>query len=166
MAAWLGQNAPASLATLGPPATDDQIAEARDVLGMPLPGDLVAWWKCVNGTSTFPALSVVPLYSPLSVEAALADRERKLSSFGSQKDAAPLREEPAGTPCGIGWLPEWLPVAEDNCGWYLFVDLRPGSLRGCVMSTTSTRAFPKSRSGTAWRKCWSRPPTQWSPAVS
>jgi cell wall assembly regulator SMI1 len=49
------------------------------------------------------------------------------------EQVASLMAEPAGTPCEGMYLPVWLPIAGSGMGLDLFVDLRPGPLRGCVM---------------------------------
>ena len=41
--------------------------------------------------------------------------------------------EPAGSLIGDLWLPLFVPIAVTASGSHLFVDLREGPLRGCVM---------------------------------
>ncbi|GAA4608991.1 hypothetical protein GCM10023195_35810 [Actinoallomurus liliacearum] len=133
---WLRQHAPAALATVNAPATEAEIADVRAMMGMPVPDDLIAWWRLANGVSAFPGLAPVPLYTPLPIEEVLRTREMMLSVLGPEPSprVTELRGEPAGTPYGIGlWLPEWLPIASDHCGYHLFVDLRHGPSHGCVM---------------------------------
>lgn len=63
------------------------------------------------------------------------------AAWVAQKNRAP-----AGSPCNSAWLPSWLPIAGDDGGNDLFVDLRPGPAHGCM------RAFR--RDGGAGDAAW------------
>ncbi|CAM3598232.1 hypothetical protein NOGI109294_04625 [Nocardiopsis gilva] len=75
-----------------------------------------------------PLVELVPLFTPFSIEAALECRNSLLRICGGDgTDSADL----AGTPAW-DWHAAWLPIAYDGGGWYLFCDLRPGPMSGCV----------------------------------
>jgi cell wall assembly regulator SMI1 len=130
---WLTDNAPHTAAALNPPASDEDIAAAGAALGGDLPADLVAWWRCVDGTSAM--TQIVPfLYDPLAIRAALSSRQiwlEVMEDFHAPADLAWLSAQPAGS-VADAFVPEFLPIAADHGGCDLVVDLRPGSRWGCV----------------------------------
>jgi cell wall assembly regulator SMI1 len=145
---WLGRYAPVVAAAVRPPASAAEIATVQDALGVTVPADLAAWWRRANGV---PGTSLLPPFcGPHPIAEALESRRIFLEVQGCYGDdpedageATEIAAEPAGTPGGQ-WLPVWLPVA--GGGYELFVDLRDGSARGCVMAWDS-------ESG-AWGPLW------------
>ena len=138
--AWLGEHCPQSLSSFQGPATEEEIRAVEATVGRPIPADQRAWWRLSNGTGRMSnhLVSVIPLvYSPASTGFVLARHEGLVGLNRHNPDAAPVPQwnaEPAGSPfVGIGvWLPPWVPIAHSGGGDYLFVDLRPGPLYGCV----------------------------------
>lgn len=98
-----------------------------------MPDDLRAWWRCANGLSWLNRKDSLwpPSFHPLPVHEAISTRQSWLSVHGEEGDEGENGVE-AGTE-SWSWLPQYLPIATDACGVTLFVDLRPGPLRGCVM---------------------------------
>lgn len=132
--AWVDGHVPSAAALVNPPAAEEDIARARDELGIELPDDLVEWWRSADGCGE--TVSLLPmLYRPMTVVEALDDRRRWLASQG---DTYGLRlEEVSAEPAGstgemFALLPEFLPIGSDGCGWYLLIDLRQGDQQGCV----------------------------------
>nr|WP_042177600.1 SMI1/KNR4 family protein [Kibdelosporangium sp. MJ126-NF4]CEL12705.1 hypothetical protein [Kibdelosporangium sp. MJ126-NF4]CTQ93569.1 hypothetical protein [Kibdelosporangium sp. MJ126-NF4] len=160
--ASLAQRAPDLLATIRPPATEPDIAAAEEAVGVALPADLLAWWRLADGRADGPGHLLPRWFDPYPVASALRSRKswtdvwrnaednyfasedgwmhRELLAWaGGQRPTvddriAALMAEPAGTPCEGMYLPVWLPIADSRMGTDLFVDLRDGPLRGCVMS--------------------------------
>jgi hypothetical protein len=71
--AWLAGHAPATLATLRPPATPDQIVAAEAELGLSFPTDLTASLRRHDGATldrdtAWTCFELPPFYRPLSVE--------------------------------------------------------------------------------------------------
>jgi cell wall assembly regulator SMI1 len=131
---WLHRYAPVSAAHLGPPATEDDIAFVEALVDRQLPAGLLAWWRRSCGTTGHREL-LIPTYTPYTIDEAVDRREMMLEIASCEDDAetAELAGQPAGSPCTPCWLPVWVPIAQDGMGCYLFTDLRPGPLHGCVM---------------------------------
>ncbi|MFS8099089.1 SMI1/KNR4 family protein [Lentzea alba] len=135
--AWARTHAPKL--PLLPPSSPADIAAAEDVLGLTLPADLAAWWRQFGGIDDKYTRweLIAPSWHPYSLREALDDRTRMMDAIRGIASSSPDEEaasgEPAGSPCSDWWLPGWLPIASDGCGWLLFVDLRGGPLHGCVM---------------------------------
>ncbi|MEV4283571.1 SMI1/KNR4 family protein [Actinoplanes xinjiangensis] len=137
--AWLVSNCPSEAAELRAPAAQEAIAAAEQRLGVPLPADLVAWWRAADGMAGRGSL-LPPMFTPYSVEEALLSRRSWLdrserSSLRESVDPDALDAQvamPAGTKCYGIWPPLWLPIAADGGGGDLFIDLRPGPATGCL----------------------------------
>lgn len=130
--AWLRTNAPASDDHLGIPALRATIPPVAELVGEPLPDDLVAWWRRSCGTTSFHAGGLLTGFAPYTINEAMECREMMLRIAAcDDSELAALAAEPAGSPCW-NWLPMWIPIAHDTGGEFLFVDLRPGEERGCV----------------------------------
>ena len=141
---WARTNAPALHAAFLPPSSGADIAAAEEVLGLPLPADLVAWWRQFGGIGDrYRHWALIPPHwQPHGLSRALHYRTLMIDAIRGIAFSSPEEErafeatalqEPAGTPCPDLWLPAWLPVAADGCGYELFADLREGPQRGCVM---------------------------------
>jgi cell wall assembly regulator SMI1 len=127
---WLRTNAPVTAAHLAPPATPDDILFVESLLGRPLPADLSAWWHRSCGVTAYVEGRLIPpSFAPHTVDEAVECREVMLEIASGEDVLA----EPAGS-ASTDWLPQWLPVAHNGGGDYLFADLRPGPLTGCVMT--------------------------------
>lgn len=112
---WLAANAPASAASLRPPADDAAIAEAQRMVGVRLPAELVASLRRHDGvpqtsvdTFVFPAFM-----HPLPAED-IADHAEMLC--GVLED---LGEDDA---VGPWWHGQYVPLAVDHGGDSLFLD--------------------------------------------
>ena len=110
--AWLRRYAPATAADLLPPATDDELDQIRNALGVDLPADLLTVLRWHNG-SGFGDLPVplAPGYGmyPSQVMVATTLGNRRISNEG------PYRP----------WKETWLVIGSDNCGGYLTVETDP-----------------------------------------
>ncbi|WP_158847745.1 SMI1/KNR4 family protein [Saccharothrix deserti] len=136
--AWLRTNAPTTDEHLGVPARRAEIPPVATLVGE-LPDDLIAWWRRSCGTTDISAAGLLTGYAPYSIDQAVDCRTMMLRIAACEDDAelAELSAEPAGSPCR-NWLPMWVPIAGDTSGDHLFVDLRPGPERGCVMQWYET----------------------------
>lgn len=119
---WLEVGAPASRATLGPPASAQQVSGAARTMDVVFPEDLVALLRLNNGARNTEAGAF--LFSGehlLSVE----EMVRLYRGLCGQLDTEEL--------IGIWWHPLWVPFAasHDTVGC-LFVDTRPGPGFGSV----------------------------------
>ncbi|MER7276857.1 SMI1/KNR4 family protein [Dactylosporangium sp. NPDC000244] len=118
--AWLHRHAPATAADLLPPATDDDLDQIRNALGVDLPADLLTVLRWHNG-SGFGDLPVplAPGYgmypSRIMVAATLDNRQ-----IGNEGPYRP-------------WKETWLVIGSDNCGGYLTVETDP-SCAGSVFT--------------------------------
>jgi len=131
--AWLRTNAPATYEHVGVPARRDEIPPVATLVAEPLPEDLIAFWRRSCGTTSFSAARLLTGHAPYSIDEAVACRTLMLKIAAcDDAELADLSAEPAGSPCW-NYLPMWVPIAHDSGGDHLFVDLRPGPERGCVM---------------------------------
>lgn len=157
---WLALNAPTVHATIRPPADEADLDRAAEAVGVPLPDDLLAWWRLADGVADaypHPGNLLPPWFAPYPVARALNARETWISVWQEtpehdharmireirawqgapeptvEEQVAEFMAQPAGTPCDGMYLPVWLPIAGSYGGLDLFVDPRDGPLRGCVM---------------------------------
>lgn len=144
--AWFERYAPSVYDTLRGPASAIDLTNARAAVGQELPEDLSSWWRLVDGVTSdsIQAGAVLPpWYHPYPVESALESRRMWLEIWFDQRQVveadyiADLMAQPAGRPCRDAWLPMWLPIANSGGGSDLFVDLRSGPERGCIMAFDS-----------------------------
>lgn len=113
---WLAVHAPASLALLNPPVTQDALESAQQVIGAEFPAELVESLRCHDGLSGWAAL--MPAQPPLSA-AQIAGHWKMWMGFGGLDQVDPATGEP-------GWHPLWIPWAESD-GTAQVIDLRPGA---------------------------------------
>jgi hypothetical protein len=100
---WLDANAP---------GTFSQITAPSGTIGR---------WRLAGATNLFPSM-----FTPLSSRDSIRERARL------RHDVYPeLDHDPAGT-MSSAFLEEFVPIAEDGGGDYLFIDGRPGVESGCV----------------------------------
>jgi cell wall assembly regulator SMI1 len=115
---WLAQHAPASYASLRPPASPADLARTQAVLGRRLPAELVASLRRHNGvtldrTSSF---ALPPFYTPMSAATIGSDWKSLCDvsqSLGGQVDAQ-------------WWSPAYTAFASAGDGGSLLLDQRPG----------------------------------------
>ena len=144
---WCAVNAPATAAALKPPASPDTRTSAEKSTGREWPSELHEWFTLHDGVSE-PGVPLVPNYPPLSVEQSLdvwdsfgelMSEQYEASYFDPDARSIALGEsEPAGREAMM-FLPSFIPI----CGaddFYLFVDLRLGSMSGCVTGWDHTAA--------------------------
>ena len=105
------------------------------------PWERIHNWLRVNASRTFDQITAAPgatdlwrltgaenlipaRYTPLSPEDSQRERKRKRTHLE-------VEAEPAGPTSGT-FLEEFVPIAADGMGDYLFIDERPGPESGCV----------------------------------
>lgn len=119
--AWLAAYAPASLALLNPPVTEDALQSAQRAVGVELPAELVESLRCHDGLSRWSHL--LPVKPPLSA-AEIADHWEDSMDIAEGLEEDTGKDEP-------WWHPLWIPWAESN-GDAQVIDLRPGAGNGRV----------------------------------
>jgi len=153
--AWCEEHAPATAQAIRPPAGIGALREAEASTSGRWPDDLLRWYALADGTRRTPAGYVLPFYCPLPLSAVVShwsmwreaiasiaassrdqDADRRLRALGGTPEdifdvIARLESQPAGSAAG-SFLPAFVPIAEDQSGSDMFVDTRPGPLRGCV----------------------------------
>nr|CEL20561.1 glucan synthase 1-related protein [Kibdelosporangium sp. MJ126-NF4]CTQ89472.1 glucan synthase 1-related protein [Kibdelosporangium sp. MJ126-NF4] len=116
---WLAAHAPATAATLAPPATLDQIAESQRDIGVPIPADLIAFLLRHDGagTSRKPGFTLPPFYQPMSAKDIVAEAKMMCEVLiGSGYNES----------VGSWWHGQVVPFARDGGGGNLLLDQRPG----------------------------------------
>ncbi|MFI7277882.1 SMI1/KNR4 family protein [Streptomyces sp. NPDC049879] len=123
---WLARHAPATYATLRPPAARDDVAALEEEFGIRLPGDLVASLLRHDGV-TWPgqAAFALPGRFYLLDVAAIREHCAMWRRLAEREDATNLRD-------GSYWHPSFLTVAGTNAADAMFVDCRPGERYGVV----------------------------------
>ncbi|MDJ0362427.1 SMI1/KNR4 family protein [Rhodococcus sp. H29-C3] len=110
-------------------AIDDAIART----GVSWPEELQALFRSVNGFPHDAWVPLLPSHELFDLERVIDERQVELEvwgEFAEDMDEDELSTSMAGDSAGT-WLPEFVPFAGVD-GNLLFVDTRPGPLRGCV----------------------------------
>ncbi|HEX2773756.1 MAG TPA: SMI1/KNR4 family protein [Micromonosporaceae bacterium] len=114
---WLRVNAPRTYASLGPPATADEIAATERFMSVGLPADLVASLRRHGGARTADvraAFRLPPYYVLASLDGIRTGWRTRCQIV-----------ERGGYPPGPWWHPKYVPFAESLGGDCLVVDQRP-----------------------------------------
>jgi cell wall assembly regulator SMI1 len=128
---WLSDHAPVTAAALRPPAVPDIVALEAE-FGVRLPVEVREWWSCCDGTDGDVLADILPpFYTPYGAFEALEAWYGHRKTWSVQWDR-PSCDYYAGS-AGSSYHPAWIPIAGDGFSDELVVDLRPGSLHGCVL---------------------------------
>lgn len=116
---WLAANAPATAATLAPPADPGLIAETQRQIGVPFPAELVAFLRRHDGAGTDmrAGFALPPFYRLLSTR--YIGEEAKMMCDVLSKSG---HDESVGW----WWHGQVVPFAHDGGGGNLLLDQRPG----------------------------------------
>jgi cell wall assembly regulator SMI1 len=108
---WLRAHAPATFASLGPPADPARITAAETAMSVRFPPELVASLRRHDGTGTGDpkvAFRLPPGYALLSVDASEQDRGARCRSIQPRE--------------GASWASSYVPFARDGADGCLFLD--------------------------------------------
>jgi len=131
---WLELHCPIVLASLGPPATEDQFREAEVAMGISLPESVKACYRFHDGqqmpsnpVSYFPEWEFIPEFLNGEEWYSLSRMVRDWQSmqgfeegiFGDVPDQqrGPVRQDV--------WHPKWLPLTSNGSGYLHCIDLAP-----------------------------------------
>lgn len=122
---WLGENAPAALAGLNPPATPSEVEETERYLGVQLPESVRQSYLRHNGqTSDSPAiligwewLSLARIRGEWKVWKDLLDGG-DFDGIENDEDGTAIRRD--------WWHPAWIPISYSGSGDHHCLDLAPG----------------------------------------
>lgn len=139
--AYLKANKPALLADLNPPATDAEIYELEQQLGMTLPADFVKFLKTHNGQKgkaewLFDGNEFLSIRNILMSWSAWVD----LMEGGDFDDR--VSKPDSGIQTGW-WLKGWIPFASNGGGDYLCLDLNPSESGDVGQVIKVFHDFPK-----------------------
>jgi cell wall assembly regulator SMI1 len=133
---WLARHAPATLASLTPPADPAQLAAAQAELGVAFPADLVASLACHDGVARaqggawYAQFRFPPSFRPVPVGELVVIWRRWVELLA----AAPPDQYWAGRPPEVHLTAyrraDWIPVATNGDGEELFVVGQPGEFYG------------------------------------
>ncbi|MFJ3205806.1 SMI1/KNR4 family protein [Streptomyces sp. NPDC086989] len=131
--AWLEANAPGTLLSLNPPASESEIERLGTVGYLP-PPDLPALLRCHNGAPPVTRGGALSAYLPggyslKSVDQILIDRTVMLEDIEYERRRGTLVDN-----YGLTCHSDWLPLASDSAGGQLFLDNRTGPLLGSVLA--------------------------------
>ncbi|MEZ0494654.1 hypothetical protein AB2L28_20650 [Kineococcus sp. TBRC 1896] len=138
--AWLRTHAPATAASLHPPAPARERALAEERTGVLWPEQLRTWFSLHDRWDRDAGAAVLPGWpGPMSLTRALDDRQLRLKIeqdvTADDEDAAEHRAEVAQQEAGQiagAFLPAFIALDENQSGDALFVDCRRGPRHGCV----------------------------------
>lgn len=123
--AWLAEHAPAVLAGLNGPASEQEIDATERALGVTLPEDVRATYRRHNGSNKdgaalFDYWGFMPLASIQDISKILNDLRTRGDFDGYQNDgnASVMSRE--------WWNPKWVPFAANGSGDHICIDLAPG----------------------------------------
>lgn len=129
---WCRDHAPVTAAALRPPSPLPDLDALETELEVRLPADLREWWSCCGGTDDNVLADVLPpFYTPYGAVSAMEAWQEHRKKWTGQWDR-PSCDYYAGSN-GSSFHPAWIPIAGDGFSDELVVDLRPGSLQGCVL---------------------------------
>jgi cell wall assembly regulator SMI1 len=107
------------------------------------PDDLKDFFRYVGATSIAPSgcyiLPTHSSYAPLGVAGMVRGWRMMMDIWGERPGEVAPAGPLAGT-TGANWHEDWIPIGDNSGGDYLFVDLREGPARGCVMEFTKAGA--------------------------
>jgi cell wall assembly regulator SMI1 len=121
--AWLATHAPASLALLNPPVTEEDLESAQRVVGVDFPAELSESLRCHDGLKRW--TNLMPDKPPLSARdiAQLWEECMEIQQDLGEDTDRNADGSPAQEPW---WHPLWIPWAELD-GDAQVIDLRPGA---------------------------------------
>jgi cell wall assembly regulator SMI1 len=131
---WLRANAPDILADLQPPATSEERSRAEETFGVDLPEDVIASYDVHNGTRG----SAPPLFGDwrlLSLDASTKEWNT-IKVVADEGTFEGMETDPDPQVGDAWWLPAWIPVASNDSGDFLCVDMdpAPGGTNGQLIS--------------------------------
>jgi cell wall assembly regulator SMI1 len=133
--AWCHEHAPVTAAALHGPVEEGSLAAAQEEMGFVWPRQLVSWLRVGDGADrSWDAPLLPPTFIPLGVELIMNVWRMMARITDDTRDVDEIRQllgEPAGSR-SWGFLRTWIPIADDTCGNFLFVDVRAGPRSGCV----------------------------------
>ncbi|WET81624.1 SMI1/KNR4 family protein [Amycolatopsis sp. QT-25] len=143
----LQEHAPATAREIRPPAPADDLLSLQDIVGLPLPEDLVAWWALMDGIvdrHDQRAGKLVPdAFVPLAVTRAREEYERLFESTATDPTCCgpdQVHQHPAGDD-GNPFCSALVPICRDTTGATLCVDLRSGDNHGMIMTVAPGDGF-------------------------
>jgi len=132
---WLAAKAPMVLASLDPPATDEQLRAAEAAMGVSLPDDVKACYRIHDGQRVIatpvchdPDLRCAPGFLYGEKWMSLDETVKRWRGLKERLDGgafAGLRSSPYGPVRDDWWRPQWLPVTEGISGYLRCLDLAP-----------------------------------------
>lgn len=138
---WLEAHCPIVLASLGPPASDEQFLAAEEAMEIELPEEVKAVYRIHDGqriiptpVSYWPDLKCIPAFLYGEDWLGLHDMVRRWRGMKELLDGGTfkgIKGEPQGPVRSDWWHPKWLPLTEDHSGYMRCLDLAPKS-RGMV----------------------------------
>ncbi len=131
--AWLAEHWPEGLAGLNPPATDQEIADLEQALGVVLPPDYVACLKVHNGQRADFYGGMFDGQEFLSTAGVLAQWKVWKGLLG---EFVGLTSEPGPGIKDDWYNPAWIPFTHNGGGDHLCLDLDPaeGGTRGQIIT--------------------------------
>ncbi len=133
---WLAAYSPLVLASLGPPATEGQLREAEEAMGVDLPSEVKECYRIHDGQRIIPIpvssmtdLRCVPSFLDGHAWLGLADMVwhwRILKELLDKGTFARVEGEPRGPVRSDWWHPRWIPLTDDD-GYMKCLDLAPKS---------------------------------------
>lgn len=115
---WLSSNAPIDLENLRPPASEQELAEVEQTVGLPLPEEIRLLYKWHNGSGDTEAscVQLIPEWPFLSLAGSITHWRKRNLQYQDDLD---------DTGACFWWKTSWLPLAYDFTGELFVVELSP-----------------------------------------
>ena len=144
--AWCGENAPVTAEALRGPASGDVLAAAQAETGQDWPPELLAWLRVGDGAErSLDTCLIPPSFIPMGVAHILSTWRMLIDITNQVVDQNDIRACEAGAAGSYSpaFVRSFIPVGDDTGGHFLFVDLRPGPLNGCIREWENGAAYPR-----------------------
>jgi len=120
---WLSDNWPEGLADLNPPATEEEIKELEQALGIVLPANFIECLKVHNGQKS-DAGGLFDNSEFLSTDSIL-DQWKVWKDLLDSGDFDGIKSEPAEGIKDDWWNAKWVPITHNGGGDHYCIDLDP-----------------------------------------
>ncbi|WP_213012782.1 SMI1/KNR4 family protein [Paractinoplanes toevensis] len=130
---WLETNTPCEIVRIRPPASDASIAEIESAIGHPVPDSMRQWWQLTDGVTQVGTPVIPPRFAPLPCAMALQEMQLRLSIMTDEPIIPNDGSIDTAGESTHRFHHLFLPIAEDNSGDLICIDLRSGHLQGCLI---------------------------------
>jgi cell wall assembly regulator SMI1 len=143
--AWCRENAPVTAEALRGPASEEALAAAQAEMGQDWPVEVLAWLRVGDGADRTNDADLIPRgFIPMGVDH-IMEAWRMLveisAGLETEDDIRAFKAAVAGS--YSAFIRAFIPIGDDTCGDFLFVDMRSGPKSGCIREWENGAAYPR-----------------------